>query len=65
MTTQGQAGLRIGKRAFVQSFLILLALMVGAGVLTKVVPAGAYTRSVVDGREIIDPDSFAFIERPA
>jgi uncharacterized ion transporter superfamily protein YfcC len=59
-----KAGAQISKRAFVQSVIILFALMMIAGVLTLVVPAGSYTRIVVDGREVIDPTSFQYVEQP-
>ena len=39
--------------------------MLAAGVLTLVVPAGAYTRATLsDGREMIDPDSYTSIPKP-
>jgi uncharacterized ion transporter superfamily protein YfcC len=59
-----KAGAQISQRAFIQSLVILFVLMMVAGVLTLVVPAGQYTRIEVDGRETIGPDSFQFIERP-
>ena len=59
-----KAGAQIGRRAFIQSILILFALMMIAGILTLVVPAGEYTRIEVDGRETIDPTSFQFVEKP-
>src|SRR5512134_764605 len=59
-----KAGAQIGKRAFIQSLVILFVLMMIAGILTLVVPAGQYTRLSVDGRETIDPNSFQFVERP-
>ena len=59
-----KAGAQIGKRAFIQSLVILFILMMIAGILTLVVPAGRYARLSVDGRETIDPASFQFIERP-
>jgi uncharacterized ion transporter superfamily protein YfcC len=59
-----KAGAQISKRAFVQSVIILFALMMIAGVLTLVVPAGSYNRTVVDGREVIDPTSFQYVEPP-
>jgi len=58
------AGVQIGKRAFFQSLLILFVLMLGAGVLTLTVPAGQYDRTLVEGREVIEPDSFRQTERP-
>jgi uncharacterized ion transporter superfamily protein YfcC len=59
-----KAGAQISTRAFVQSVLILFVLMMLAGVLTRVVPAGAYARVEVDGREIIDPESFQYVPAP-
>ncbi|NWF63624.1 MAG: YfcC family protein [Chloroflexi bacterium] len=59
-----KAGAQISQRAFIQSLVILFVLMLIAGVLTLVIPAGQYSRIEVDGRETIDPESFQFIERP-
>jgi uncharacterized ion transporter superfamily protein YfcC len=59
-----KSGAQISKKAFIQSLLILLALMVIAGILTLIVPAGSYARESVDGRDIIDPASFELVERP-
>ena len=56
-----KAGAQISQRAFVQSLVILFILMMLAGVLTLVVPAGQYTRVEVDGRTTSDPDSFQYI----
>ena len=61
---QQKAGAQISRKAFVQSLLILLALMVAAGILTRVVPAGQYARRIEAGRELIDPDSFEVVPRP-
>ena len=59
-----KAGAQISQRAFIQSILILFILMMVAGILTRVVPAGSYDRIEVDGRETIDPNSFQFVEQP-
>lgn len=59
-----KAGAQISQRSFVQSFAILLILMIAAGILTRVVPAGSFSRSLVDGREVIDPNSFTYSARP-
>ncbi len=61
---QQKAGAQISQRAFLQSLVILFVLMMAAGILTLVLPAGQYTRLEVDGRETIDPASFQFVERP-
>lgn len=59
-----KSGAQISQKAFIQSVVILFALMMIAGILTLVIPAGQYARTEVDGRETIVPDSFAFTERP-
>ncbi|GAB4504368.1 MAG: YfcC family protein [Anaerolineales bacterium] len=61
---QQKAGAQISQRAFLQSLVILFVLMMIAGILTLVIPAGQYTRLEVDGRETLDPASFQFIARP-
>jgi uncharacterized ion transporter superfamily protein YfcC len=40
-----RAGVSIGARAFLASFLILFALMMGAGALTRIIPSGRFERS--------------------
>ena len=59
-----KAGAQIGKRAFIQSLVILFVLMMVAGLLTIVIPAGHYDRVMVSGRETIDPTSFHLVEHP-
>jgi uncharacterized ion transporter superfamily protein YfcC len=59
-----KAGAQISQRAFIQSLVILFVLMMIAGILTLIIPAGQYTRIEVDGRETIDTASFQFTERP-
>ncbi len=59
-----KAGAQIGRKAFIQSIVILFVLMMVAGILTAVVPAGQYTRIEVDGRNTIDPTSFQIVDKP-
>jgi uncharacterized ion transporter superfamily protein YfcC len=59
-----RAGAQISRKAFIQSLLILLALMFVVGVLTFVIPSGRYARTLQDGRDVIDPNSFQIIARP-
>ena len=59
-----KAGAQISTRAFLQSTIILFLLMVAAGVLTLVVPAGSFDRIVQDGREAVVPGSYQQIEAP-
>ena len=61
---EAKAGVQISKWAFTQSVIILFVLMMAAGIMTRVIPAGAYERLEVDGRMVIDPNSFSQIDPP-
>jgi uncharacterized ion transporter superfamily protein YfcC len=61
---QNRAGAQIQTRAFVQSFLILLLFMLIAGMLTRILPAGSYTRTLEAGIEVVDPNSYQQISWP-
>lgn len=63
--TDSSVSIRIGKKAFISSLVILLALLVAAGLLTRVVPAGSYAREEDGGRTVIDIGSFEYTRRPA
>jgi uncharacterized ion transporter superfamily protein YfcC len=64
MEEKEKAGAQISQRAFIQSLVILLILMLLAGVLTRVVPSGHYDTILNNGRQVIDPTSFKLVERP-
>ncbi len=57
------AEIKIGKKAFITTAIIILCLMVLSGVLTQLIPSGSYTRLEVEGKELIDPQSFHFVEK--
>lgn len=59
-----KAGAQISTKSFVQSVIILFVLMMVAGVLTLVIPAGSFERVEVDGREVIDPTTFQYVPDP-
>lgn len=59
-----KAGAQISQKAFLQSVIILFCLMLGAGILTRIIPAGAFDRVTVEERELIDPYSFRPIDQP-
>ncbi|MGD8822460.1 MAG: hypothetical protein PVG63_05095, partial [Anaerolineales bacterium] len=59
-----QAGAQISRKAFIQSALILLVLMLIAGILTKVVPTGEYQRVQIGDRVQVLPDSYQPIDPP-
>ena len=50
------------KKIFISSFLILLSLVLLSGILTRVLPMGRFERYVVDGRVVVDFDSYRKIE---
>ena len=59
-----KSGIQISKKAFIQAVVIIFVLMMAAGILTRVVPAGEYARVEVDGRQVIDATSYTLTERP-
>jgi uncharacterized ion transporter superfamily protein YfcC len=63
MENQGM-GIRMGKKAFLTSFFVLSGLILALGILTLVVPSGAYERiSGTDGLQIL-ADTFRIVEKP-
>lgn len=54
--------LKIGKKTFVSAVIILFILLIGAGILTQVVPMGSYKYEMVNGQSTIIPDSFSFTD---
>ncbi len=60
--SERQNGIRIGKRTFISTVCVLLAVMICAGVLTLVLPQGSYQRVTIDGYEEIVPESYALID---
>ena len=54
------SGLAISKKSFFSSVFILLLLMIGAGILTHIIPSGEFERTVIDGKDAIVPGTFAF-----
>ena len=62
--TRPKSGAQISTKAFLQAVAIIFFLMMAAGILTRLVPAGHYARVEVDGRQVIDATSFTFTGRP-
>ena len=63
MTTQ-KSGAQISTKAFIQSVVILLILMILAGILTKIIPAGTFDVIQENDISIIDPNSFRYVDSP-
>jgi uncharacterized ion transporter superfamily protein YfcC len=62
--SKARAGIRISTKAFLQALAVIFVLMIAAGLLTRLVPAGQYARVELDGRLVIDAGSFEMVERP-
>lgn len=62
--TEQKSGAQISQKAFTQAVAIIFVLMLIAGILTRVVPTGQYTRVQLDGREVIDPTSYQVTVAP-
>jgi len=62
-TADGGA-LKIGKKAFLVSALIVLLLMLASGILTLVLPSGEYERVAREGRTLVVPGSYLQTARP-
>jgi uncharacterized ion transporter superfamily protein YfcC len=59
-----KSGAQISTKAFIQAVVIIFVLMIAAGILTRVVPAGQYAMVNQDGRQVIDAASFSLTARP-
>jgi uncharacterized ion transporter superfamily protein YfcC len=61
---ESQAALQISAKSFMTTVVIILCLMIGAGILTYLVPAGSYQHNVSAGVDRVIPGSFSFHARP-
>jgi len=60
-----QVGLRISRKAFLTSFFVLFALMLGAGILSAVLPSGSYERVEGEFGLQVLPDTYRVTEKPS
>ena len=58
------AEIRIGKKTFITTAIIILCLMILSGLLTEVIPSGSYERIEVEGKSLVDPQSYHPVEKP-
>ena len=56
--------IKIGKKAFLFSALIILLLMIASGILAIILPAGQYDRITEDGRTLVVNGSYREIPKP-
>lgn len=64
MEKQKQAGFAIGLKAFLTSFIILFALMILSGLLTRVLPAGSFDRMESADGLVVLPGTYHPVEEP-
>lgn len=57
---ENNSEIQISKKSFFSSVAILFLLMMAAGILTYVIPAGTFEKTYIDGREAILPGTFTF-----
>jgi len=61
---QEEDSVKIGTKAFYLAAVIILALMIVSGILTRMLPAGAYERIESEGRTLVVDGSYREIARP-
>jgi len=61
---RAEGAIRISARAFITTIAIILALMIGSGILSYVVPAGSYSHVVEGGVDRVVPGTYAPGHRP-
>jgi uncharacterized ion transporter superfamily protein YfcC len=59
------SAIKIGKKAFLFSALIILLLMIFSGILTIILPSGVYDRVTENGRTLVVDGSYREIPHPA
>lgn len=60
MVSNDSSGIKISKKSFISSVMIIFTLMMIAGILTWVIPTGSFEHVVVDGRDTILPGTYQF-----
>ncbi|MEK3888857.1 YfcC family protein [Bacillus sp. FSL K6-3431] len=63
MAINPQLGAKKNQGRNINAFVLIFCVIVVAAILTYIVPAGEYERIDVDGRTIVNPDSFQFTEQ--
>ncbi len=58
------SAIKIGKKAFLTSTAIIFALVVFSGILTRVLPAGSFDRTLSEGRTVVVEGSYHAVPRP-
>lgn len=61
-SNQEDSMLKIGLKPFLTALIILLLLIIFSGLLTRWIPAGAYERVMVDGRQAVVAGSFEYLQ---
>jgi uncharacterized ion transporter superfamily protein YfcC len=63
-SSSSNSSIKIGIKSFIMAFVILLALMVISGVLTKVIQPGTFDRNSIDGRAVVVAGSYHLTDIP-
>ncbi|MDR0760318.1 MAG: AbgT family transporter [Treponema sp.] len=62
---KNKSAIKIGKKAFLLSAGIIIALMICSGILTRILPAGTYDRINSEGRTLVINGSYRELPRPS
>lgn len=62
--TNNESTVKIGKKAFLGSVLIIFFLMMISGVMGKILPAGSFDRILEGSREVVVSGSFHYVDAP-
>lgn len=55
---------QISRKSFIQSFIILVVLILAAGILTRIIPSGSFSRLEQNGSTMILPGSYTPMDKP-
>ena len=61
MEQDSQSSVKISTKSFISSLVILVVLVLIAGVMTQIIPQGAFDRVIKDGREVIVSGSYHLV----
>ncbi|MBB6481430.1 YfcC family protein [Spirochaeta isovalerica] len=59
-----ESSVKIGKKAFLGSVIIIFVLMIISGIMGRILPAGSFDRVVDGAREVVVSGSFHYTEAP-
>lgn len=62
MTKKPEHSEEVTESKGINAFVLIFFVIIIAAILTYILPAGTYERSEIDGRTVVDPTSFSFVD---